>query len=284
MELDKVLGRIGRRARATVPYLLPPHETEVDRLDLQHYAIRETIGGNYVAPIEDPRRILDVGTGTGQWAFDLCDEFPEAMVVGFDLAPSKPSAPSNYQLVRGNLFHGLPFTTGSFDFVHQRFMSTAIPAASWPATVVELTRVTRPGGLVELAEAQQNQWAPGGPPAERLVQLFDRLAADSGLDATGTVFASLDGYLRNAGLVDVERHEIGLPVGDWGGKVGTFMASAVRNLLRRMAPIVEERLGVPATEYLELLQAAIQDFERYRPLARFAVAHGRKPTGSPRDA
>lgn len=26
---------------------------------------------NYFAPLEDPRRILDIGTGTGKWAIEM---------------------------------------------------------------------------------------------------------------------------------------------------------------------------------------------------------------------
>ena len=28
---------------------------------------------------------LDVGCGTGQWAFEICDQFPDVVVVGLDL-------------------------------------------------------------------------------------------------------------------------------------------------------------------------------------------------------
>jgi ubiquinone/menaquinone biosynthesis C-methylase UbiE len=71
------------------PYVLPRHPAEVDRLDLQHYAFRHLLRGNYLAPIRGPCDILDVGSGTGQWAYEMCEEFPEALVVGCDLEPSK---------------------------------------------------------------------------------------------------------------------------------------------------------------------------------------------------
>lgn len=71
------------------PYVLPRHPAEVDRLDIQHYAFRHLMRGNYLAPIRGPCDILDVGSGTGQWAYEMCGEFPEAIVVGCDLEPSK---------------------------------------------------------------------------------------------------------------------------------------------------------------------------------------------------
>jgi methylase of polypeptide subunit release factors len=39
----------------------------------------------HFAPIEDPHRILDVGTGTGIWAIDMADQYLMAEVIGVDL-------------------------------------------------------------------------------------------------------------------------------------------------------------------------------------------------------
>ncbi|MFZ0218007.1 MAG: methyltransferase domain-containing protein, partial [Candidatus Dormiibacterota bacterium] len=134
-------------------YLLPRHPSEVSRLDLQHYALRETLRANYLAPIDEPARILDVGTGTGRWVFDLCHAFPRALGVGLDLvAIGSASGPSNYRFVRGDVTAGLPFDDATFDFVHQRLLRLGIPTAAWDGVIAELVRVTAPGGWVELAE------------------------------------------------------------------------------------------------------------------------------------
>jgi hypothetical protein len=47
-------------------YLFLRHPTEVDRLDLQHFALLEGLGTNYLAPVSEPAVILDVGSGTGR--------------------------------------------------------------------------------------------------------------------------------------------------------------------------------------------------------------------------
>jgi methylase of polypeptide subunit release factors len=48
-------------------------------------------GKLYLAPIEAPSKVLDIGTGTGIWAMDFGDEFPEAEVIGTDISPIQPS-------------------------------------------------------------------------------------------------------------------------------------------------------------------------------------------------
>ncbi|HZU16099.1 MAG TPA: class I SAM-dependent methyltransferase [Candidatus Dormibacteraeota bacterium] len=90
-------------------YLFSREPREFDRLDVQHDALLEALGANSLAPLRHPTSILDVGSGTGRWACDLCLEFPEALVVGFDLVPGRDDRPVNYRFVRGNLLHGLPF-------------------------------------------------------------------------------------------------------------------------------------------------------------------------------
>ncbi|HEY7201571.1 MAG TPA: class I SAM-dependent methyltransferase [Candidatus Dormibacteraeota bacterium] len=255
--------------------MLPRHPAEIDRLDLQHYALRAALQGNYVAPVETPDRILDVGSGTGQWAYDLCDEFPSALVVGIDIEPSKAVRPANYRYIRGNVLDGLPFDGDSFDFVHQRLMQAAIPLARWPEAVGQLLRVTRPGGVVELMEIG-DRTEPAGPAISRMWELCNRLATSHGLDWTRAVPSSLDTYLNEAGAVDVERHHVAIPLGTWGDTVGQMMADDLRALFTRLLPAFEARLGLPADEGAELVTTAIEECETYRTNAICTFAHGRR--------
>jgi len=42
-------------------------------------------GELHKAPLNNPQRILDVGTGTGIWAVDMADTYPMAEVIGTDI-------------------------------------------------------------------------------------------------------------------------------------------------------------------------------------------------------
>ena len=55
-------------------YFLPNDESEQDRLDLFHHMFLLLLGGRlYLAPLENTRKVLDVGTGTGIWAIDFAE-------------------------------------------------------------------------------------------------------------------------------------------------------------------------------------------------------------------
>jgi SAM-dependent methyltransferase len=265
------------------PYLFPRHETEIDRLDVQHYALRQGLNGDYVAPVRRPARVLDVGSGTGQWAYDLCQQFPDSLVVGFDLAPSKPGRPANFAFVQGNLLQGLPFGDNTFDFVHQRLMAASgVPLKSWSAVVTDLVRVTRPYGWLELVEAAP-EIELAGPATERLFSMVRQLGRSMGLDTTSIIVRSLRSDLERAGLVDVQSLSVALPIGDWGGQVGSLLALGVRSGMTRFIDSFEETLGVPEAVCRELIGAMTEEWDQHLSQSRFAIAFGRKPLGTPQD-
>jgi SAM-dependent methyltransferase len=94
-----------------------------------------------------PRRVLDLGTGTGVAALAVARRFPEAEVVGIDLADSmiaaarRKTGPELADRVRFEVGDAaaLPFEDGAFDLVTHANM---IPFFD------ELARVVAPGGYV----------------------------------------------------------------------------------------------------------------------------------------
>jgi SAM-dependent methyltransferase len=273
------MGRPLRRTRDR--YLFPRHPGETHRLDVQHYALRETLRANFVAPVHEPRRVLDVGCGTGQWAFEICEQFPEVVVVGLDLVAGKAEHPWRYRFVKGNLLHGLPLADDCFDFVHQRFLLAGVPLASWGAVVADLARVTQPGGWVELTEIP---WVVegAGPATERLLILGREMAVSLGLDDGSVVFNALDGYLQRAGLYNVVRREFSIPIGEWGGRVGSLMATDGRAAFTRLCEVLQARSRLRAEDSRDLIRQALAEWENGRMSTPCAVAFGRKALGTAR--
>jgi SAM-dependent methyltransferase len=275
---EEEVAAADRDEHGDVAYFLPRRPVEMDRLDVQHYALRAALGAHYLAPVGRPARILDVGCGTGQWAYDLCVAFPAAQVVGFDLEPSKLPWPPGYGCVRGNLLHGLPFASDRFDFVHQRALISGVPVSSWPTVCLDLVRVVRPGGWVELVECPP-WFESAGPVTQRLCDMLQRLLVARGLDSAGRVVSALDDHLGRSGLVDVRKRALDLQVGEWGGRVGSLMATDCRALFLRLAVPLEAAFGVADHEYRDLVTAMQREWEQHHTMYRFVFAIGRKPHG-----
>jgi ubiquinone/menaquinone biosynthesis C-methylase UbiE len=70
---------------------MPNDEGEKERMDIHYHALRLSIENKlFDAPLKDPKAMLDVGTGTGIWAMDAADTFPDSEVVGFDISLIQP--------------------------------------------------------------------------------------------------------------------------------------------------------------------------------------------------
>lgn len=73
--------------------MMPNDEDEKERLDIMHEMFLTMMDRElFLAPLSDsPRRVLDLGAGSGIWALDFADQFPSAEVTGNDLSRIQPS-------------------------------------------------------------------------------------------------------------------------------------------------------------------------------------------------
>ncbi|MGE5333977.1 MAG: class I SAM-dependent methyltransferase [Nitrososphaerota archaeon] len=274
----------GRRHLADAPYVLPHDDQEINRLDFQHYMLRYALRGNYAAPIGTPASILDVGSGTGRWAMEMAAYFPDTNVVATDIVvPPEQAAqpagmgldrrPENYTFVPGNVLNGLSFADGSFDFVHMRLLIFAIPEASWPKVVNELVRVTRPGGWIELVETgpQQN----GGPAMDMIVDWVTQASQRRGVNPL--IGPRVADFLAGAGAVNVNRRDIALPVGAYGGRIGKMAETDIFGVMGGVKPLVTAQ-GIASDEaYTAALTQARADINRFRCTLPFYLAYGQRP-------
>ncbi len=240
-------------------YLLPNDLSESHRLDFQHFALHAFFNTNTFAPVAHPTHILDAACGTGRWAVEMAQSFPEAQVLGVDIHPPEQqyleahgSIPSNYRFQVVNILEPLPFATGTFSYTHMRFMVTALPAAQWPGVVRELTRVTAPGGWVEVVEGDLP--IDGGPALAQLRTWMMQLVALRGVD--GTMGQRIGSFLREAGLAAVMENTTPLPMGPQGGKVGQLVGLDMLTALRGLAEPLANLNIAPRDVVERMLQAA----------------------------
>jgi ubiquinone/menaquinone biosynthesis C-methylase UbiE len=273
-----------RRHLANAPYVLPSDEREISRLDFQHYMLRYALRGNYASPIQHPTSILDVGSGTGRWAMEIAQLFPYANVIGTDLVEPKTESvnaslgnglerrPENHAFVQANVMEGLPFADNSFDYVHMRLLLFAIPHTSWPAVTRELLRVTRPGGWVESVETGPQQ--DGGRAMDKIVAWITEASMRRGVDPLlGPRVAQ---FFADAGLRNMVTRELRLPVGAYGGRLGTMAAADVFGVISGVKPMVVAQGITDAASYDAAMAQAREDLDRVRCTLPFYIAFGQK--------
>lgn len=275
----------GRLHVADAPYVLPKDDREVQRLDFQHYMLRFAMRGNYAAPLVNPTGILDVGCGTGRWATEMAQQFPNANVVGVDLVPPPTETPNplaggsdkrpeNFAFIQGNILEGLPFADGTFDFTHMRLLVFALPAPRWQDVAHELVRVTSMGGWVEWLEGDillHN----GGPAVEQLNHFAQSAGKGRGIEPTYVY--RVGEFLQTAGLVNVQMRQLQIPIHTAAGRLGQMGVTDYLAVISGLkGPLVAQGF-VTAQDFDQVIQAAREEMSHYRVMATFPVAFGQRP-------
>ncbi|HEX7735237.1 MAG TPA: class I SAM-dependent methyltransferase [Ktedonobacteraceae bacterium] len=265
-----------RRYFSNLPYTLPKDAPEADRLNFQHYYLRRLFKGLYLAPLEKRflRAVLDVGCGTGRWACEMALDFPHTQVVGLDIELPRPGAlikPPNLAFTEGNVLARLPFKDHSFNYVYQRMLAAAIPTIQWPAVVAELTRVTCPGGWIELIEAGDN-YLNIGPALTQFLHWSRAINGERGID-TGRV-AYLDDLLMGASLSRVEKRVLRVPVGTWGGRMGSTLAQNILAAFEGMRGIYCQKVPLYPEQFDATLAILPGEWNTYRTEFAIFAAYG----------
>jgi demethylmenaquinone methyltransferase / 2-methoxy-6-polyprenyl-1,4-benzoquinol methylase len=95
-----------------------------------------------------PRRVLDLATGSGDLALTIARRLPEAKITGADFSPEMLAIARKKGLTNTVLADAikLPFAEASFDVVTVAFGLRNM--AGWGAALAEIARVLTPGGHV----------------------------------------------------------------------------------------------------------------------------------------
>lgn len=167
--------------------------------------------------MENPKHVLDLGTGTGVWAIDVADKFPSADVIGIDLSPVGPGMrPDNVRFEVDDACSQWVHPENHFDFIHIRGLFGSV--ADWPSLYEQAFSHMAPGGYIE-----QIEWSP------HIRSLDGTLSSTSALrqwtdniievgvrtGKTWEIAENMGGLIREAGFVDVVEKRFKWPLGPW---------------------------------------------------------------------
>ncbi|KAF2137943.1 uncharacterized protein K452DRAFT_235208 [Aplosporella prunicola CBS 121167] len=227
-------------------YNFPNDDREQDRLDMVHQMSSLAIGDAlFCAPMKkDPKRILDIGTGTGIWAIEAADRYPEAEVIGNDLSPIQPRwVPPNVHFEVDDVESEWP-ERPPFDFIHARYLAGSI--ADWPLLMQRCYEAVAPGGWVEFGDYEMRYVSDDGTltPDNHMKRLAELL--NEGCDAIGRTCSpgpKLEHWMRDAGFVDIGVKVCKLPMGHWA-KDPDYKAIGFFNLMQTTDGLEAFVLGI----------------------------------------
>ncbi|QGI88814.1 hypothetical protein CEK26_000029 [Fusarium fujikuroi] len=251
-------GRTYHSEQGNAEYWTPNDEHHNESMDINHHLLSLSLEGKlHLAPLKDDiQKVLDIGTGTGIWAIDFADEYPNAEVVGTDISPIQPDwVPPNLKFEIEDCTQEWTYEPNSFDYVHMRYMYGSI--SDWSALFKEAFRVCKPGGWVESYEASP------------------RMESDDGTQKG----------MEEAGFVDVKVWDFKAPIGGWPQdprlkQIGQFAQAALEQdyegYVLYMANMVLGWTKEEVFVYCAQLRREIRS-GKFHPFYRQRVVYARKP-------
>lgn len=217
---------------------MPNDEKERDRLDLQHTLWTMTTDGElHTAPITSPRRVLDIATGTGLWAMEFAEKFPNAQVTGTDLSPIQPTfVPVNCSFEIADAEDEWNFSE-QFDYIHGRALMSCFAD---PRSIIQKAYdALEPGGHLEMQDGLfPFQFLDPQPPAEHPLQVFLRNSLEASI-RSGRPWNNAQHYaswMSEVGFEDVVERRFNWPCGPWAKgekmkKLGVYFLEDLKNAI-----------------------------------------------------
>lgn len=214
--------------------------------------------------------VMDFICGPGSWCMDFCKKYPGTQVYGVDI---------NHAIVdhaRENAAHSdlkhleftvvdrrrpLPFPDGFFDLIHLQNGTSLFTLEQWPEVMVEMTRLLRPGGWLNLVDFEMG---PASQPAiDRVLTFLAQILARMGRNITSDSRAPLTGStlgprrMAQQSFTDIGYELYPVDLGGWNNPVGrAYLAWSV--VRPEMIFYLAERTGISHREELAALLGEMQ--------------------------
>jgi SAM-dependent methyltransferase len=177
-----------------------------------------------------PYKVLDIGAGSGLWAVDMAQTFPEAEVLGIDLTSAliPKDVPPNLTFEIADIAE--PWGPDMYDLIYSR-NPIGGGITDWPALVTQAWNHLKPGGQIEFTSMQPKFYGPSSsdtdfpgasgemPDIGTACREFE-LALRAMWEAQGVEFDPLSRiglFLTRLGAESVRERGDWLPVTSWGG-------------------------------------------------------------------
>ncbi|KAH0582177.1 hypothetical protein H2248_011827 [Termitomyces sp. 'cryptogamus'] len=156
------------------------------RLDELHNGIKAYFKGALAfTDIKNPKAILDVGAGSGAWAIQAAQQYPDATVVAADISPLPDRLlPQNLSYHHLDVLHPYPWEANTFDVIHMRLLLFHIPHHEIGGILKRTVDMLKPNGWLLIEECGRHTGHENSPgPAQSLVdQMFIQMLYAKGLD------------------------------------------------------------------------------------------------------
>ncbi|KAI0150435.1 S-adenosyl-L-methionine-dependent methyltransferase [Xylariaceae sp. FL1272] len=202
-------------------YFAPVDEDETIRLRIQHVVLSMLFDQRTIfPPVTAPRRVLDCGFGTGEWALQVAWQHPRCEVRGIDITPhhhNPEESLENLYLDIDDLNMSFQFPSNHFDLVNSRLVAGGLNSDRWTGYIRDILKCLRPGGWVQMVEIDLNAQSDNGALADNsaLRQWSQTYLYAMEQCKNPRAPRRLGHWLRSAGFTDVDERMIPLPMCGW---------------------------------------------------------------------
>ncbi|RAH62813.1 methyltransferase family protein [Aspergillus piperis CBS 112811] len=280
-------------------YNLPHHKREIDRLQRQHNFILSSTGGLLLGmPVETNAtlRILDAGAADGTWLRSLAQHYPNqkwslhGIDIGSALFPPPSADGPIVDLQKHDIRKPIPkhlHLPESFDIVHQRYLIWGLKSSEWPQAVGNLRSVLKPGGWIQLVEAQ---WVDRDTPFDPVK--FPTLAKMTEFQRWSTAAFGMNAYiayeledlLSDLGFRNIKKTSFALGYGamareeQWKVTSAHILVEGFRSLGHKMPPGGIPGVARTPAEYDAFLDELRDDVMKHGYAPQLNIVIGQKPS------
>ncbi|KAK0668461.1 S-adenosyl-L-methionine-dependent methyltransferase [Cercophora samala] len=286
-------GGLRYHAYKSGKYAFPNDEIEQNRDDMKHSMSLLLMQGEFFyAPmkerLEEGAEVLDLGTGTGIWAIELGDKYPNTTVTGIDLSPIQPNyVPENVHFFVDDFDEDWVDPDDKYDFIHIRNVMHSVTDTK--ALLSRVMRHLKPGGYIEIQDlditprSDDETLTPTTPYALR--DYLKYMAAGLGvLGSEMHAIHKMPDELAQAGFEEIKKTTHKAPIGMWPKDkrlrlCGLFLRTAMMDGLRGVSQRPMAALGWTPLQIEMVLvnvRKALMD-PKVHAYFTFHVVYARKP-------